>query len=34
MADGQFQNNQEKINLLMEDMYQNLQEGRGHNETT
>ncbi|ACA39926.1 MarR family transcriptional regulator [Lysinibacillus sphaericus CBAM5] len=34
MADGQFQNNQEKINLLMEDMYQNLQEGRGQYETT
>lgn len=34
MADGQFKNNQEKINSLIEDMYQNLQEGRGYNETT
>jgi len=29
MADGQFENNQERIALLIEDMYQNLQEGRG-----
>ncbi len=34
MADGQFKNNKEKINSLIEDMYQNLQEGRGYNETT
>ncbi|WKT78809.1 MerR family transcriptional regulator [Lysinibacillus fusiformis] len=29
MANGQFKNNQEKINSLIEGMYQNLQEGRG-----
>ncbi len=29
MADGQFEENQEKIALLIEDMYQNLLEGRG-----
>ncbi|MBD8520726.1 MerR family transcriptional regulator [Lysinibacillus sp. FSL R7-0073] len=34
MANGQFKNNQEKINSLIEGMYQNLQEGRGYNETT
>jgi len=34
MADGQFKNNQEKINSLIEGMYQNLQEGRGYHEAT
>ncbi|MFJ7732603.1 hypothetical protein ACIQXF_11975 [Lysinibacillus sp. NPDC097231] len=34
MADGKFAENQVVIASLLEDMYQKLQAGRGHHETT